>query len=87
MLCVCGVKLTKENTYEEKRSTNLRSLCKACFSKDTYLGQLNRDIEKDPSNFMACDDCDNVFKKRTRGRITKLKTNCPHCNSINIYPY
>lgn len=71
-----------------------RGICKPCVSNynaaNTRLTKANRN----PRNFLSCDDCDNIFSKYqvgtplTKERVfQKLKIDCPFCKSENIDRY
>lgn len=71
---------------------NGRGICAPCNREYEKVRLSLRKAEKDPDNFLTCDDCDRIFKKHKSGGPDKygqqkLRTNCPCCGSDNIAKY
>lgn len=67
--------------------SNNRGICKPCISKYETHEQFIRKANKNPENYLTCEDCDRMFSKNLQGRFKKLRTECPFCKSENIERY
>lgn len=65
-----------------------RGICKPCATNYEKHQRFIRKSEKDPDNYMACDDCDRIFSKYSATNLVngnkRLNIDCPFCKSENI---
>lgn len=59
--------------------------CKPCHNEHAKLYMMRKSAERNPHNYMDCDDCDRTFSKRSANKV--LRDKCPFCDSNNIGEY
>jgi len=64
-----------------------RGICKKCASINSSASELMRRAERNPEQYLMCDDCDRIMKNKTGGRYNILRINCRYCKSENISRY
>lgn len=95
----CRVCKSSEFKFEQmKKERRLvetqRGICKSCAAEyEKYKIHVRR-AEKNPKNYLMCDDCDRIFSKYNTGPKFKfddvnhpLRVDCPFCKSENIQNY
>lgn len=68
-------------------TANNRGVCKACYSKNETCKIMIARAERNPENYLTCDDCDGIMKNMTGGRYNRLRVDCRFCKSENLERY
>lgn len=93
-----GQEFTADQMRKEKYlHVNKRGICKPCSTEYEKHRQMLVKANRNPENYLTCNDCDRIFANRNVGNYTgnnqyikwdekkfQLRTDCPFCKSEDI---
>lgn len=80
--------LSVEEIKVEKRTfVNGNGVCKKCACEYEKSRRFITKANRNPEDYLTCDDCDAIFSKYSVGRKRQLRVDCAFCKSENISRY